>query len=209
MTLHVMLTSNVFRCALLLQTACSTQSNAPRDVNVTRGMKPAAPIYFKHHLTRRSRSSGRPILIGKRRGSKVATGDYIQASVMPEEAVYLYLGYCDGGEFALFPPVGSLRAEPGRETRIPPGDTGLQVQANSSSEVLYLILSKSELSLSSPDLTIKIASSGGAMEGDCAQDEGDGPARKTPRWQPTDLRSDTAIQVVRYEFEHEAATEPP
>lgn len=193
--------------SLAVLMACSANSSKARSVPEVRGMQPVAPIYFQHQLIRRSGLSDRPIVIRNRRGDRVTRGDYIQALVTPKEAVYLYLGYCDGGELALFPKVGSLRAEAGRATRIPPGDTGLQVQDGSSSEVLYLILSKSELSLASPDLTIKIASSGGSMEGDCAPKRSDGSDRQAPQWQPTELRSDTAIEVVRYELEHQAPAE--
>jgi hypothetical protein len=45
------------------------------------------------------------------------------------------------------------------------------------------------------------------MEGDCAPKRSDGSDRQAPQWQPTELRSDTAIEVVRYELEHQASAE--
>jgi hypothetical protein len=199
----MMQAKNMVPLNLLVLVACASQSDAVRS------MKPTTPIYFAHQLTRRSGSSDQPVLIRHRQGDKVAKGDYIQASVTPKEAVYLYLGFCNGSEFALFPKAGSVWAEAGRETRIPPGDQGLRIGADSKSEVLYLILSKVELSLSSPDLTIKIASSGGSVDGDCAARAPDRPPRGSPPWTPTELRSDIPIEVVRYEFEHQAPTKSP
>jgi len=73
--------------------------------------------------------------------------------------------------------------------------------------VLYLILSKTELSLASPDLTMKIASTGGSIDGDCTPRGPEGSRRQDPPWTPSDLRSDSAIEIVRYELEHQESTE--
>jgi hypothetical protein len=185
---------------LTVLVACSGRNDA------TRGMAPTSRIVFEHQIeARRPETSGGRIL--HRKGDSVANGDWLQALVTPREDVYLYLGYCDGHEFALFPPQGGLRAEAGHEARIPPGDGGLKISGDSESEVLYLILSKGELSLASPDLAVRIASSGGSIDGDCHGQMRDSAGSSIPPQTPIDVRpSDNAIEVVRYEFQHRAST---
>lgn len=197
---------NAISMNLAVLVACSGGNSAtPGGNEANRSMGLTSGISFKHQLeARRPEISDLRIL---RKGDTVEDGDWIQAlvTVTSREDVYLYLGYCDGHEFAMFPQQGGLRAETGRETRIPPGDGGLKISGDSKSEVLYLILSKSELSLASPDLAVRIASSGGPIGGDCA-----GSGLTTPPQTAVDVRSsDGAIEVVRYEFKHEAPMVAP
>jgi hypothetical protein len=173
-------------------------------------MTPTSRIVFEHQVeARRPETSAHRIL--HRKGDSVTDGDWIQAVVTPKEDVYLHIGYCDGKKFALFPPQpGSLRAEAGREARIPPGDGGFKISGDSKSEVLYLILSKTELSLASPDLAVKIASSGGSVDGDCGGQMRDGSGAPIPPGTPIAIRpADSALEVVRYEFKHQASTASP
>ena len=198
---------NAISMNLAILVACSGGNAATPGGNAaTRNMRVVDPIFFDHHLEVRGTATSDPRML-HREGESVEDGDRIQAlvTVTSREDVYLYLGYCDGHEFAMFPQQGGLRAEAGRETRIPPGDGGLKISGDSKSEVLYLILSKSELSLASPDLAVKIASSGGPLGGDCA-----GSGLSIPPQTAVDVRSsDGAIEVVRYEFKHEAPMVAP
>jgi hypothetical protein len=131
----------------------------------------------------------------------VAKGDTIEAFITPEEDTFVYLGYCNGGEFALYPPEGRvLRAEAKHRFKIPdPYDID-------DDRVLYVIVSRTPVSLASPDLAIAIAQSRQAigrraMDGDCAGGPGDGAGSQTSSVTPTDLRlPEPAIRVVRYEF---------
>ena len=174
-----------------------------------RSMAPTSRIFFEHRFeARRPETSEHRIL--HRASDSVSNGDSIQALVTPTEDVYLYLGYCDGHEFALYPPRGSLRAEARHETRIPPGNDGLEITGDSGSEVIYLILSKSELSLSSSDLAVKIASSGGSVDADCAGQMHDKSGAPISSQTPIDVRpSGNAIEVVRYELKHLKSTASP
>lgn len=127
----------------------------------------------------------------------VATGDTIEAFITPEENVFVYLGYCNGDEFALYPPEGrALHAKAGQKFKIPePYDID-------NDRVLYVIVSRTAVSLASPDLAIAIAQSRQAighraMDGDCAGTTGDGAGSVSP----TDVRlPEPAIRAVRYDF---------
>jgi hypothetical protein len=131
----------------------------------------------------------------------VAKGDTIEVFITPEEDVFVYLGYCNRNEFKLYPEAGrALRAEARHRFKIPePYDID-------DDRVLYVIGSRAEVSLASPDLAIAIAESRQAMrrqamEGDCAGGPGDGSGSQTPSVTPIAVRPpETAIKVVRYEF---------
>lgn len=193
---------NAISTNLAILAACTNKNGT------TRSMVPASRIFFEHRFEARRPETPEYRLL-HRTGDIVTNGDSIQALVIPVEDVYLYLGYCDGHEFALYPPRGSLRAEARHETRIPPGDGGLEITGDSRSEVVYLILSKSALSLSSSELAVKIASSGGSVDGDCAGQMRDSSGSPISSQMPIDVRrSDNAVEVVRYEFKHPTSVSP-
>ena len=187
---------NAISTNLAILMACTNKSDTMRS------MAPASRISFvcEFEARRPGTSEYRRITPSS---DGVTNGDSIQALVTPTEDVYLYLGYCDGHEFALYPPQGSLRAEARHGTRIPPADGGLEITGNSRSEVVYLILSKSELSLSSSDLAVKIASKGRSVDGDCAGQMHNSAGEPISSQMPIDVRrSGNAIEVERYEFKH-------
>ena len=130
-----------------------------------------------------------------------AKGDTIEAFITPEEGVYVYLGYCNGDEFALYLAEGrALRAGARHRFKIPePYDID-------NDRVLYVIVSRTVVSLASPDLAIAIAQSRKAMgrramDDDCPGVPGDSAGSQIPSVIPTDVRpAATAIRVVRYEL---------
>lgn len=132
----------------------------------------------------------------------VVKGDTIEVFITPEEDVFVYLGYCNGNDLALYPAKGrALRVEPRHRFKIP----GLY-KIDDDDRVLYVIASRAEVSLASPDLAIAISQSRRtmdrrAMEGDCDGGPGDGASSQTRSAIPIHVRSpDTAIKVVRYEL---------
>ena len=129
----------------------------------------------------------------------VAKGDTLEAFITPDEDVFVYLGYCNGDEFALYPPEGrTLRAEARHRFKIPdPYDID-------DDRVLYVIVSRTALSLANPDLAIAIAQSRPAMgrramDGDCARGPGDGTGSQTVISTPVRAQ-ETEIKVVRYKL---------
>lgn len=166
----------------------------------TRPLDPGPQISFEHGLTLTSPGSKpRPL----HQGDYVTTGDEIRAFVRPKESVFVYIGYCDGNEFALYPPKDQpLLAESQQKTEIGP----LTVLEGSRPEVVYVIVSRAEISLANPDLAIAIAQSRQAkgrraVDGDCAAGPGDGSGSQNPSVTPIAKRlPEIVIEVVRYEF---------
>ena len=115
--------------------------------------------------------------------------------------MFVYLGHCDHNEFKLYPEAGRvLRAEARHRFKIPePYDID-------DDSVPYVIASRVEISLASPDLAIATAQSREAigrraMDGDCAGGSGRAAGSQDPAVIPIDGRaSETAIKAVRYEL---------
>ena len=160
----------------------------------------SAPIEFVPKLVLKGRDSKSRDLDPKR--DYVAKGDSIEVFVTPQQDVYVYLGYCNGKEFMLYPEPGrTLRAEARHRFKIP------EPYNIDDDRVLYVIVSRMEVSPANPDLAIAIAQSRqavgrGAMDSDCAG--GPTPVRsQTPSVIPIDVRAPKEgdpINVVRYEL---------
>jgi len=189
--------STLARATLLLSLATcgahaggNDETRRPRDPN---------QIEFTPELVLTSPGSKPRVLDPKH--DYVTKGDTIEAFITPEEGVFVYLGYCDGDEFALYPAEGrALRAEARHRFKIPePYDID-------NDRVLYVIVSRTVVSLASPDLAIAIAQSREAMgrramDDDCPGVPSDDAGSQTPSLTVTDVRpATTAIKVVRYEF---------
>lgn len=181
---------------LVSLTSCGGENQA------TRTLTPVNPIVFQSHLEIRSPDKSGPRIASVKGNNVIGVvgGERITVSITSKESVYAYLGYCKGHEFALFPDKGALRAAAGLETRIPPGEGAFEISGESSSDVLYLILSTQELSIASPELAVKIAHSGQPVDGDCASHTNDA----IPPEIPVIARpSDNSIEIVRYRFRRE------
>jgi hypothetical protein len=159
----------------------------------------SAQVEFTPELVLTSPDSKSRVLAPKR--DYVAKGDTIEAFITPKESAFVYLGYCNGDEFALYPAEPRvLRAEAGHKFKIPePYDID-------DDSVLYVIVSPTAVSRASPELAIAIAQSRQAMgrrpmDSDCASGPGDGAGSQTPSLTPINVRAqETAIKVVRYEL---------
>lgn len=197
--------ATVVSAMALVGVACSGGAEA------TRSMAVAHQIAFSVELKARREAAERTI--GP--GGSVTDGDWIYATIRPAEDVYVYLGFCNGADFVLFPQPGSFRAPAGSVTRIPPENDGLKVNGDSASEVLYLIVSQGELSAADPDLAIKIdaarrdgrsAAGRASPDGDCAKPRLDSAGKPIPLDRPVPVRpSSSAIEVRRYELAYRAS----
>lgn len=176
---------------------CEAHTGGNDEIRVPRS---ANRIEFKQQLVLKSKGSKPRILDPKH--DYVAKGDTIEVSITPEEDVFVYLGYCDRNKFVLYPEAGrqALRAEARHTFKLPdPYDID-------DDRVLYVIVSRTEVSLASPDLTIAIAQrrqavGRRAMDSDCAEGSGDGTGSQTPSLTSITVRpAETAIKVVRYEL---------
>jgi hypothetical protein len=162
----------------------------------TRLPRSASRIQFTQQLVL-TRAGAKPRVLNPEH-DYVATGDTIYASLTPEEDVFVYLGYCEEAEFKLYPEDRVFRAGARRRFEVPvPYDVG-------DDRVLYVIVGRTEVSLSSPDLAIAIARSRQAagrqaMADDCAgraHDDPDSPSSSVIR---INARSaEPTIKAIRY-----------
>ena len=93
-------------------------------------------------------------------GATVMTGDRIRATVVTSEDAYAYLAFCAGHELAIYPPKRGVRTTAGSSTPVPQGTGEIVVDGEPGTEVVYLIVSRTELSLADPRLSAQLAAAG-------------------------------------------------
>jgi len=103
-----------------------------------------------------------------RDGDSVTNGDRIRASVTTSEDAHVYLAFCAGRELAIFPSQRGFRTTAGVNTQLPGGNGALVIAGDPGPEVLYVILSRDELSLTDPRLAQHMAVQRGSKGVDCA-----------------------------------------
>jgi hypothetical protein len=185
-----------WRAVLLSLATCGAHIGDNDDTRAPRSVK---QIEFTCQLELTSPGSKPRALDPKR--DYAANGDTVEVFITPRENAFVYLGYCDHNEFKLYPEAGRvLRAEAGHRFKIPePYDID-------DDKALYVIASRTEVSLASPDLAIAIAQSRQAMgrramDSDCAAKSEKGADSQDRSVSPIDVRaSETAIKAVRYEL---------
>lgn len=123
-------------------------------------------------------------------GDQVANGDRIRATVVTSEDAYLYLAFCAGHELAMHPSQRGVRTRAGDPTVVPEGAGELVIDGDPGSEVLYIMVSRTELSLADPHLREALATGGrGANATDC----GAGVDAASPQDEPDFIRGPGTI----------------
>jgi hypothetical protein len=172
-------------------------SEMPPDV--TRGMHvEPGRLAFEHAVEVRRSNSG--VALELRDGDTVMTGDRIRVSVRTSADAYLYLAFCAGQHLQMYPSQHGLRTRAGDLVLVPDGGGELVLDSQPGSEVLYLIVSRSELSRADPDLAALIAAIGDDIKTvDCG-------ASLDRLVKPTGavVTEPRGIAVVRYRFIHVA-----
>jgi hypothetical protein len=142
----------------------------PQPDETTRGIHVEhGRLGFDHALQVRRSKNAAPHELHD--GDTVMSGDRIRVSIATSEDAYLYLAFCAGHELAVYPSKRGVRTRAGNLTLVPEGDGELVIDGDPGPEVLYLILSRTELSLADPHLADAIAATGhGAKEVDCGAD---------------------------------------
>lgn len=87
----------------------------------------------------------------------VRTGDRIRVSVQTSEEAYLYLAFCSHQKLTVYPSPHGIRTHAGELLFVPQGSADLVVDENPGDEVLYVIASRTELSLADPNLAQALA----------------------------------------------------
>lgn len=163
-------------------------ASVPGKPDDTRGTRVELPrLGFEHALQiRRSRNG---IVHELHDGDQVMTGDRFRASLLTSQDAYLYLAFCSHHELAVYPSARGIRARAGQLVVVPEGDAELVFDSDPGPEVLYVILSRTEIAIADPQLARALAAtrSGNAPE-DCSArlDTGlakpvrNGPAASSP-----------------------------
>ncbi|HSS03455.1 MAG TPA: hypothetical protein VLM79_40605 [Kofleriaceae bacterium] len=199
-------------------------SPAP-GAEVTRGASAGAGrLGFDHVLQVRRSATADPHEL--RDGDTVMTGDRIRASVATSADAYVYLVFCAGRQFQMYPSQRGVRTKAGDVVRIPQGAGELVLDDQPGSEVLYLILSRNELSIADPSLASLIATTGdGSTAVDCGSNLDMRLRKSTEVTTPSNvLRGERirasgsgaaiaadadGIAIVRYRFVHVASEPDP
>jgi hypothetical protein len=126
----------------------------PRGAEVTRGIQEGR-LGFEHVLQVRRSVTELPRELHD--GDTVMTGDRIRASVMTSADAYVYLVFCGGRQLQTYPSQRGVHIKAGAAVLVPEGGGELVLDNQPGSEVLYLILSRDELSLVDPSLGSVIA----------------------------------------------------
>ncbi len=90
-------------------------------------------------------------------GDTVMTGDRLHATVQTSEDAYLYLAFCAHHKLAVYPSPSGIRTRAGDLMTVPPEGAELVFDGDPGVEVLYVILSRAELSLTDPHLAAALA----------------------------------------------------
>lgn len=135
-------------------------TGAPNLVpEVTRGLHvEGGRLGFDHAVQVRRSETAVPHEL--RDGDTVISGDRIRASVRTSTGAALYLAFCAGQHLQIYPSQQGVRTRAGDLMVIPEGGGELVVDDHPGSEVLYLILSRNELSLADPQLAGLVAAAG-------------------------------------------------
>jgi len=90
-------------------------------------------------------------------GDTVMTGDRIRVSVQTSEDAYLYLAFCVHHVLTVYPSQAGIRTVAGQLMVVPPGSAELVIDGEPGLEVLYVILSRAEISVADPRLAAALA----------------------------------------------------
>ncbi|TMQ16911.1 MAG: DUF4384 domain-containing protein, partial [Deltaproteobacteria bacterium] len=127
-----------------------------RVAEVTRGIHvEPGRLGFDHAVqVRRSDTAASREL---RDGDTVVTGDRIHASITTSVDAYLYLAFCADQRLQLYPSPRGVRTTAGALVLVPEAGGELVVDSHPGSEVLYLIVTRDELSRADPRLAALLA----------------------------------------------------
>lgn len=134
---------------------------------VTRGIDVGpGRLGFDHVLQVRRSVTAAPREL--RDADTVMAGDRIRASLVTSADAYVYLVFCGGQQLQTYPSRRGVRVKAGDVVLVPEGGAELVLDDQPGSEVLYLILSRNELSLADPSLASLIEPTGdGTRAVDC------------------------------------------
>lgn len=126
-------------------------TGSPHVGDGTRGMGPEpARLGFDHALQLRRSKNG--VAVELHDGDTVKNDEYIRVSVLTSEEAYLYLAFCSHRRLEVYPPRG-IRTRAGVTLFAP----DLVMDKVPGPEVLYVIVSRTEVEIADPQLAEAIA----------------------------------------------------
>ncbi len=130
----------------------SGQPPAGKPASDERGLKVvSAPLRLKIGLQLRGPRIDPRVVGTLVDGDTIVSGDRIRVSIETSEDAHLYLAFCNARrELVLHPSHGSIGTHAGQLTSAPGERSDLLVDDNVGTEVLYVILSRAELSSADP-----------------------------------------------------------
>jgi len=131
-------------------------SSVQDAAETTRGILVERPrLGFDHALQVRRSKNDVPHELHD--GDTLMTGARIHASVVTAEEAYLYLAFCTHQELTLTPSHDGIRTRAGELMVVPQAGVELVLDDVPGPEVLYVILSRNELSAADPRLAAALA----------------------------------------------------
>jgi hypothetical protein len=131
-------------------------SNAPANPDAERGIHiERERLGFDHTLQVRRSKSGVPHELHD--GDAVWGGERLHASILTSEDAYLYLAFCTKQGLSVYPSPGGIRTRAGESLLVPQAGEELVFDGDPGPEVLYVILSRTELSHADPHLAQALA----------------------------------------------------
>ncbi len=134
-------------------------------------------LVLEVNLRARRELDGQDLLLDRlQNGATLRDGDRLQLLVTTADDAHVYVAFCSTndasgqlGELSLFPPRGSIRAKAGQVTFVPGPQKEIVLDDTPGEEVLYLIVSRVELSLADASLASAIDAARSARAADCQE----------------------------------------
>jgi len=124
--------------------------DVPRGIHLERDR-----LGFNHSLLVRRSKTGVPHELHD--GDTVMTGERFRVSVQTSEDAHLYLAFCAHKKLAVYPSPNGIRTRAGELMAVPPAGAELVFDGDPGPEVLYVILSRTEISIADPRLAQALA----------------------------------------------------
>jgi hypothetical protein len=159
-------------------------------------------------------------------GDTVVEGERFHAIVQTSEDAYLYLAFCAHHRLAVYPSQRGIRTRAGERMVVPPPGGELVFDGDPGVEVLYVILSRAELSIKDPHLAAALAAQrpsnmpvdcGASLDAELAKPSHETDRTKTPEPHSTNLLRGTRVRKEQTPSTHarnghrptDAAPTPP
>lgn len=178
-------------------------ADEPRGIGLERDR-----LGFEHSLLVRRSKDGVPHELQD--GATVTTGDRIRVSIQTSEDAYLYLAFCAHKALAVYPSPSGIRTRARDLMAVPPAGAELVFDGDPGPEVLYVILSRTAISIADPKLTEALAAQRPSnMPVDCGTSLDAELAKPSSNAAPAKARAPSSMSVGREAMVAKPPLPPP